>query len=302
MGDFPFVIPYAPPRGKKGRGRPAKTFEANSPMEEDLIKENPLKLYNFPGQTNEEKLEQLFSMWHDCQRCPLGQNKHALGHEDIVFFSGNPDAHVLIVGEAPGEEEMQAAIPFIGKSGQLLNMLLASVSDDPETQKLWEDYHDGKRSRDTTEKFNAQILAWREKEFAITNVISCQPPENRQPNLPEMKACWERLLNIIYIVDPLLIIACGNTALMAVTRKLSAQITKARGQVFSTTYYGKSAEIHYPVMPILHPSYLGRIADFSNPDGLYQKTRRDLRTAMRMVDFLRLQYYGTPIPKRRGGR
>ena len=302
MADYPFVVPYSPPRGKKGRGRPAQTFDANSPMEAELAKENPLKLYNFPGETKREKLNHLFDLWYGCTRCDLGCARHALEKEDIVFFSGNADAHILIVGEAPGEEEMKESIPFIGKSGQLLNMLLASVSDDPEIQQLWETYHNGKRTQDNTKAFTDKVLEWREAEFAITNVISCQPPENRQPILPEMKACWERLFNIIYIVDPLLIIACGGTALMAVTRKLSAQITKSRGQVFSATYYGKSHEIQYPVMPILHPSYLGRVADFSDPEGLYMKTRKDIRTAMRMVDFLRHQYYGTPIPRRRGGR
>ena len=302
MSDFPFVIPYSPPRGKKGRGRPAQTFDVNSPMDEEQAKENPLKLYNFPGVTKKEKLAQLFDMWFACQRCPLGVAKHILGNDNIVFFSGNPDAHVLIVGEAPGDEEVKESEAFIGKSGQLLNMLLASVSDDPEIQALWETYHNGKRSKEATDVFRDKIEEWRNVEFAITNVISCQPPENRQPNLPEMKACWERLLNIIYIVDPLLIIACGGTALMAVTRKLSAQITKSRGQMFTANYYGKAQEVHYPVVPILHPSYLGRVADFSNPDGLYEKTRKDIRMAMRVVDFLRYNYYGTPIPKRRGGR
>jgi uracil-DNA glycosylase len=302
MADYPFVIPYSPPRGKKGRGRPAQTFDVNSPMEEALAKENPLKLYNFPGQTKQEKLSQLYEMWFACQRCDLGKARHILGDDNIVFFSGNPDAHVLIVGEAPGQEEMEASEAFIGKSGQLLNMLLASVSDDPEIQTVWETYHNAKRTNETERAFHAKIREWRDNEFAVTNVISCQPPENRQPTLPEMKACWERLLNIIYIVDPLLIIACGNTALMAVTRKLSAQITKSRGQMFTATYYGKAQEIQYPVVPILHPSYLGRVADFSNPDGLYMKTRRDIRQAMRIVDFLRLQYFGTPIPTRRGGR
>jgi uracil-DNA glycosylase family 4 len=289
----------APPeevKGKRGRGRP-KTELAS-----------PVYLYNFPGRTKEEKLVQLYAGplkdekgWFDCQRCFLGEYRCQMSKgkdQDTVFFHGNPEAHVLIVGEAPGEKEAEEKIPFIGSAGQILNLLLSSTSDDPEIQELCAQYAGMKHTPELQNEFHAKIFDWRHSEFAITNVVSCRPPDNRAPTLVEMKACWERLHNIIYIVDPLLIIACGNTAIAMVTRKLSAQVTKVRGQIFDVEYQGKVTTYKKPVMPILHPSYLARMADWNVKGGTFDKTRQDILSAMRMVDFLRNQYWGTPIPRR----
>lgn len=290
MANYEAVFPPETKKGKSKKGRPAAELEGV---------EDRIALYNFPGESKLDKLTQLYEDWFACRRCILGQRKLELGgSEDIVFFGGNPDAHILIVGEAPGDQEVVDLLPFVGPAGNLLNILLAGCSDDPEIQQLAHWYASAPRSRENSETFHGKVHAWRDNEFAITNVVSCQPPENRAPSLPEMKACWERLWNIIYIVDPLLIIACGNTALASVTRKLSAQITKSRGQIFDVHYDGKVGKVTYPVMPIFHPSYLGRVADWKQKGGAYDKTAQDLMKAMKMVDFLRKQNFGTPMPKR----
>ena len=66
--------------------------------------------------------------WFNCQRCFLGEYRcHHGGGEDIVFFEGNPDAHVLIVGEAPGEQEDLQGEPFVGQAGRLLDNMLAAI-------------------------------------------------------------------------------------------------------------------------------------------------------------------------------
>jgi uracil-DNA glycosylase family 4 len=276
-------------KGKRGRGRPLTEITGSA------------HLYNFPGPTKMEQMHQLYEDWHGCQRCFLGQLRHTQNRgDDLVFFSGNTKADILIIGEAPGEQEEAASLPFIGPAGQMLNQLIAGVSDDPEIKTLvdWWMEASPKDRKENQDSFHAKVNEWREGEFAITNVVACKPPDNRQPTLPEIKSCWERLWNTIYIVDPLLIIACGNTALTGVTGKLSAQITKVRGQVFEAEIQGKIGKLRYPVIPIFHPSYLSRMADWSTKGGTFDKTYEDLKKAVRVVDFLRNQYYGTPVPRR----
>jgi uracil-DNA glycosylase family 4 len=287
MPTYEAVLPPEVVQGKKGRGRPS------------VKGIGPTPLYKFPGPTQIEKLHQLSRDWHACRRCFLGEYKGNLRcDDDIVFGSGNEDASVLIVGEAPGDEEEREKYPFLGPAGQTLNQLLAKVSDAPEIQNIFAWYSSAPRTPENAATFHSKVNEWRDQEFFITNVVGCQPPENRAPTLPEMKACWERLWNIIYIVDPDIIIAVGNTALSTVTRKLSAQITTVRGSVFDVTYDGMVGKLTYPVIPILHPSFLSRVSDWKRSDGYYAKTVEDLRKAMRISDFIKNKNYGTPIPQR----
>src|SRR5258708_1267781 len=80
-----------------------------------------------------EQLNSLYEEWKGCTRCPLGSTRK---HEEIVFGDGNPESKVLIVGEAPGEEEENTGLPFVGQSGRLLNQILARTSNDSGIQEL----------------------------------------------------------------------------------------------------------------------------------------------------------------------
>jgi uracil-DNA glycosylase family 4 len=290
MSQYEAVHPVTVAPGSRGKGRPsAGAAHATTP------------LYNFPGPTKMDQLGQLYDDWYNCQRCILGQSKGTMmenSGEDIVFFDGNPDADILIIGEAPGEHEDTQKRTFVGPSGQLLNMILAKYTSDPDMREAYEEFAGHRRSERSTAAFQTKALEWRDREFAITNVISCRPPENRTPVLPEIKACYERLWNIIYIVDPLLIVACGNVALSTVTRKTAAQVTKHRGQVFDVTYHGKYGDLTYPVIPVFHPSYLGRMADWKTEGGTWTKTEEDWKKAFKLVDFLRYHHKGIPFPDR----
>lgn len=279
------------------------TDTTNSPPEPKARKRGRPKLanaptppLNLPGETKQEKLAALYDQWFNCTRCYLGPLRPM---EDIVFGLGNPDADVLIVGEAPGEEEEQSLVPFVGPSGQLLNQLLASISDNEEVKQEYIKFCKMKsRSKDVENAFHEKVEEWRANEFFITNAVACRPPENATPTPAALKACWERLWNIIYIVDPMLIIVCGSTALQAVTRKQVLRITEKQGQVFDASYDGKFGKLTYPVMPVLHPSYLLRTADWKDDKGNYARTMKNLKSAMQLVDFLRNQHRGTPVPKR----
>lgn len=257
-----------------------------------------------PSLTKSERLKILFDQWYGCRKCQLGIEKElSIESQEIVFGEGNPDAHVLIVGEAPGEEEEACSIPFIGKSGQLLNQILAMTSDDKRLRDSQEEF--SKITRRTTNAGRTALkeiqdawVEWRDTQFFITNAVACRPQENRTPNYIEIKACWERLWNIIYIVDPLVIIGAGNSAMSALLQKVQVQITKMRGVVFDAVHEGLLGQVRYPVVPIYHPSYLLRKADWNSPGGDFAKTVEDVRKALRLLDFLRNKNFGTPIPQR----
>lgn len=284
--------PPAPPPTKRGRGRP-KTVEQQ------------VTLLDVQG-TKRERLQALFNQWYGCTKCELGELRKcsAANPNDIVFGEGNPDAHCLIVGEAPGEEEESTSIPFVGRSGQLLNQILAMTSDNKEVRESQREYTKGVKRRDTKngeralKDIHESWVEWRHRHFFLTNTVACRPPENRTPNYNEIKACWERLWNIIYIVDPLVIIACGNSAMSALMQKVQVQISKMRGNVFDVSHPGRLKKTTYPIIPVYHPSYLLRKADWDSKGGDFDKTVIDVRKALRLMDFLRNQHFGTPIPER----
>lgn len=264
------------------------------------VEEVPSSLEILQG-TKQERLMQLYDKWYGCLKCPLGELRACENKQDIVFGQGSPDAHILIVGEAPGEEEENTGIPFVGKAGQLLNQILALTSSDPEVRKAQEDYSKISHSNYNSKKIRAHhdfLTEWRDKEFFVTNAVACRPPENATPTSDQIKQCWARLWNIIYIVDPWLIVACGNSALAATLRKVQVKITAARGKIYDVEFPGHVGPVTYPVVPVFHPSYLLRKADWKVPNGDYEKTVKDWRMILKAVDFLRDKNLGIPMPKR----
>ena len=252
-------------------------------------------LQRFQG-TKMEKLKQLYDQWYGCSKCQLSGFRPE-GNGDIVFGEGNPDAKIMIVGEAPGAEEESTGVPFVGASGRLLNQILAATSDDPGIQELNKWYNQVRHSEGNQNHFHEKVLEWRTQEFFITNVVACRPPDNRTPTHPEAKACWERLYNIIYIVDPWLIIASGKPAIETLVKK-QIEITKKRGELFDVEIPGRLTAYHVPVIATLHPSYLLRVADYKSKAGSFAKTLRDYLWALRYVDGLKHRHLGTPLPYR----
>jgi DNA polymerase len=151
-----------------------------------------------------------------CQKCPL-----AVGRNHVVVERGAPTARVMIVGEGPGQTEDETGLPFVGRAGQLLDKIIASVG--------WDS------SRDVY----------------ICNVVKCRPPENRVPTDEESRSCRHFLLEQMRLVAPWIILLAGATAVRGVLGDKTG-ITKIRGQW--RQWQG------YWVMPIFHPSYLLRNA------------------------------------------
>lgn len=161
-----------------------------------------------------DSLEPLTAHCKSCQRCGL-----AAGRTNVVVSRGNPNAHIMIVGEGPGQQEDEQGLPFVGRSGQLLEKILASVRFDTE------------------------------KDVYICNVVKCRPPNNRTPAADETAACKGYLLEQIRLVDPKIILLTGATAMKGLTGEKRG-ITKIRGQWIE--WEGRWC------MPIFHPAYLLR--------------------------------------------
>lgn len=149
-----------------------------------------------------------------CQRCDLGQQRtHA------VVGRGHPQAPIMIIGEGPGQTEDETGLPFVGKAGQLLEKILASVNLDTE------------------------------QHVYICNIVKCRPPDNRVPTPDEIASCLPYLLEQIRLVDPKIILLTGATAVKGLVGDKRG-ITKIRGEWME--WQGRLC------MPILHPAYLLR--------------------------------------------
>lgn len=162
-----------------------------------------------------DDLEKVKSKCLTCEKCSLHKTR-----TNVVFSDGVPNNKLMLIGEAPGFYEDQKGLPFVGKAGQLLDKIFASVG------------------------------LSREKDVYICNTIKCRPPENRDPQVEEKEACKEYLDAQIEILKPKIILICGKVALNSMLNTTQG-ITKLRGQWFDGPNGAK-------MMPIFHPSYLLR--------------------------------------------
>lgn len=151
----------------------------------------------------------------NCLKCELHKTR-----TNTVFARGNPVAPLCFVGEAPGEEEDLQGLPFVGRSGQLLNKILTELGLDIE------------------------------KDIYVCNIVKCRPPGNRRPTDDEVDQCIGYIEEQLQLVAPKVIVALGNTAVNGLLPGNMYGITKIRGKFFKR---GSAL-----VMPTYHPSYLLR--------------------------------------------
>ncbi|MCB8883344.1 uracil-DNA glycosylase [Acidisoma cellulosilytica] len=143
---------------------------------------------------------------------------------NLVFSDGNPEARVMLVGEAPGAEEDRAGLPFVGASGQLLDRMLGSIGLD-----------------------RTQVL--------ITNILPWRPPGNRTPSEGEIATCLPFVQRHIALVAPDFLLLLGATAVRALTGHTQG-IRRIRGRWQSLTVPRMDRPI--PTLPTYHPAYLLR--------------------------------------------
>lgn len=142
--------------------------------------------------------------------------------KQLVFGDGNPQARLMLVGEAPGFEEDQTGVPFVGKSGQLLDRMLAAIG-----------------------------IA--RAEVYIANVVPWRPPGNREPSVHETQICLPFIQRQIELVDPQILVCLGKPS-TATLLGVTDGIRRTRGRWL--TYKAETRDIR--AMPMFHPAYLLR--------------------------------------------
>lgn len=164
---------------------------------------------------SQELWQALEDKCHACKRCPLGSSR-----KNCVFGVGNREADLLFVGEAPGGQEDEQGIPFVGAAGKLLDRYLYAV-DIP-----------------------------RESVY-IANILKCRPPHNRDPLPEEEDACMDYLREQVKLIQPKIIVCLGRIAAMRLIRP-DYRITKEHGQfvrkggVLMTAVYHPAALLRDP--------------------------------------------------------
>lgn len=185
-------------------------------------------------------LQEIKNKCENCASCELHKTRN-----NIVFADGSPEnASIILIGEAPGENEDLQGIPFVGRAGKLLNEFL----------------------------IKAELS--RENDLYIINTVKCRPPKNRVPSREEKEACRNFLVSQIEIINPKLILLCGATAMGAFLPN-KTPISKMRGEIVEIDISGKS----YKAMPIFHPSYLLRnhSTESNSPRGLMLKDLKKVK-------------------------
>ncbi len=161
----------------------------------------------------QESLDDIHLDLGDCQRCGLAESRTRL-----VYGVGNPNARLVLVGEAPGREEDLRGEPFVGEAGRLLDRILAA-------------------------------MGMQRKDVYICNVLKCRPPNNRDPLPEEVATCEAFLVRQIAAIRPQVVVGLGRFAVHSLL-KTRIPISQLRGEW--QNYHG------IPLMPTYHPAYLLR--------------------------------------------
>jgi uracil-DNA glycosylase len=165
-------------------------------------------------QERREALKAVYLQARDCTRCP----QLAATRNTVVFGSGNADADLMFVGEAPGKNEDEQGLPFVGQAGKLLDKLLDEIG-------------------------------LQRGDVFICNTLKCRPPGNRDPHPEEIENCQEYLLRQIELIEPRVICTLGNFA----TKLLRADptgITRLHGREEVRTFGSRAVRLY----PIFHPA------------------------------------------------
>ena len=166
----------------------------------------------------------------DCQRCPLSKTR-----TQVVLGSGDPNAPIMFVGEAPGYHEDTQGIPFVGAAGKLLDKLLAGIG-----------------------MTRADVF--------VANVLKCRPPGNRDPLAAEIEACESHLFRQVGIIQPKMICTLGNFATKLISGRPDG-ISRVHGHELPIELGGHRLllyPLYHPAAALYTPSMLATLeADFA---------------------------------------
>jgi uracil-DNA glycosylase family 4 len=183
----------------------ASAFAVQKRIEDTIVVEK--------GSPGDDSLDAIRTDLTDCRRCKL-----APGRKNVVFGSGNPEAELMFVGEAPGADEDEQGLPFVGRAGHLLTKII-------------------------------EAMEMNRKDVFICNILKCRPPGNRNPEADEIAACEPFLFRQIAVVRPKIICALGAYGAQTLL-KTTETIGRLRGRLLD--YRGLKLVATY------HPAYLLR--------------------------------------------
>jgi uracil-DNA glycosylase family 4 len=166
-----------------------------------------------PKWKDSQNAQELHDNIKDCKNCQLGHLR-----KNFVFGSGNPNADIMIIGEAPGKDEDEQGKPFVGRAGQLLTKILEAIN-------------------------------FKREDVFICNILKCRPPGNRDPEKQEVAECEPYLQKQIELINPEFILVLGRIALNTLM-KGNYKMGEMRGKVLE--YHGKKMLVTY------HPAALLR--------------------------------------------
>ncbi len=179
-------------------------------------------------------MDELKTIVTACHMCSLSKTR-----KNVVFGDGNINADLMFVGEGPGANEDESGHVFVGRAGELLSKIIENV-------------------------FNL-----RRDDVYIANIVKCRPPLNRVPNMDEVSACKDFILQQIRIVNPKVLVALGSTAFHHLTGDYETKISRVRGEVLK---FGG-----IDLVPTFHPSFLLR-----NPSSK-KEVFQDMLTVKRLL-------------------
>ena len=156
-----------------------------------------------------KRLDELRAEALACTACRLSE-----GRTQVVFGDGDPEADVVFVGEAPGQHEDEQGVPFVGRSGQLLDRLLGEIGLE-------------------------------RSDVYIANVVKCRPPGNRDPRPDEIETCKGYLSEQLRLIDPRVVVTLGNFS-SKLLLKTETGITRIRGTAYE--WWGRH------LVPTFHPA------------------------------------------------
>ncbi|MFC2130590.1 uracil-DNA glycosylase family protein [Bacteroidota bacterium] len=190
------------------------TIETENDQEIFMTKEHPSVN---PEWQNSKTIDELNANINKCLKCPLGATR-----TNFVFGTGNPNADIMVIGEAPGADEDAQGKPFVGRAGQLLTKILEAIN----------------LSRD---------------EVFIANILKCRPPNNRKPLPGEEDECEPFLKKQIELIQPAFILTLGLTAVDRLLNK-KHRMGDIRGSLME--YHGiKMLVTYHPAALLRNPNW-----------------------------------------------
>ena len=195
----------------------SKSVQRSEAISSVLDEIDPVKVAK-EAASNADNLEDLRDAIAAFEYCEL-----KLGARNLVFSDGNPAAHVMIIGEAPGREEDKLGKPFVGRAGQLLDRMLAAIDLDRKSEIPKECVY-------------------------ITNILPWRPPRNRNPTPNEIAMIWPFVEKHICLVAPKIVVPMGNIACQALLGE--SGISRLRGIMRNKN--------QVDILPMFHPAYLLR--------------------------------------------